>query len=206
MLKLAFLYTIAFTAAMAGTLNLHGIQALAPPQSIVAGTTNLGGVQKTHKLKYDKNTGEWYRDPKYKEELRNQVKAMKATGSQINVLTEINPEWYSWLESEFQTDPDFREWKLYHDGNGVAIMQGPEIEAHHEPAAVKAFDRQMLLDDPADNDRLDWRIIFYGKFNLRGRPFFPCTFLVCIFMPVRKEKTEVLLSKRLRKSESRLHR
>ena len=78
---------MAFTAAMAGTSNLGGIQALAPPQSIVAGTTNLGGVQKGYKLKKKKDSDEWVRDPKYKEELRRQVKAMKAGGIKIAVLT-----------------------------------------------------------------------------------------------------------------------
>ena len=81
--------------------------------------------------------------------------------------------WYSWLESEFQTDSELCEWKLYHDGDGVAIMQGPEIVAAIEPKAVTVYDHNMLAEDPADSDRLDWRIFFTGKFNLVDRPFFP---------------------------------
>ena len=79
---------------------------------------------------------------------------------------EKNPENWFW-------NPDFCEWKLYHDGDGVAIMHGPEIvAAKDEPNAVLVYDAMMLADDPADKVRLDWRIIFYGKFNMHGRPFF----------------------------------
>ena len=157
----------------------------------------------SYKLKKKKDSDEWVRDPKYKEELRKQVKAMKAEGSKIAVLTEINVNWYSWLESEFQTDPDFCEWKLYHDGDGVAIMHGPEIVAAKDgPNAVLVYDAMMLADDPADNDKLNWRTIFSGQFIMREMPEHPVVHLSGLHIyagrEVQERKASVTVSQKKR--------
>ena len=77
-------------------------------------------------------------DPEYKTILRRQVKAMMDQGSNLAVWTELNDNWFNWLERDFQRNPDFRGWKLYHDGLGVAIMHGPEIVAAKDlPNAVR---------------------------------------------------------------------
>ena len=155
--------------------------ALAPSQSIVAGTTNLGGIEKKFLYaKISKNSEERVLNKDYKTTLRSQVEAMIAEGSNLFALTELNPTWYNWLDSEIKSNPRFQGWKLYHDGLGVAIMRGPGIQATDDPEQVLVYDDAMLSEDPADRSRLDWRTIFCGQFHLRDKPEHPAVYLLAL--------------------------
>ena len=110
---------------------------------------------------------------------------------------------------DFQRNADFRGWKLYHDGLGVAIMHGPEIvAAKDEPNAVLVYDAMMLADDPADNDKLNWRTIFSGQFIMRDMPEHPVVHLSGLHIyagrGVQERKASVTVSQK--KKESRLNR
>ena len=127
-------------------------------------------------------------------------------GCNITAWTELNENWYNWLVGEIQSSHLLRGWKLYHDGLGVAIMRGPGIETKDNPVAVKVYDDAMLSEDPACRDRLAWRTIFCGEFHLTSQSIRPSTYLVCIFMPVGTERSEMLQSTRRRNAESRQNR
>ena len=99
--------------------------------------------------------------------------------------------------------PDFRGWKLYHDGDGVAIMHGPEIVAAKDgPNAVLVYDAMMLADDPADNDKLNWRTIFSGQFIMRDMPEHPVVHLSGLHIyagrEVQERKASVTVSQKKR--------
>ena len=144
---------------------------LASSQTMVAATSNLGGVQKHYcmkKAKDCKTSGERVLSTEYQRVLRNQVGAMLEQGANIIVWTELNNAWSNWLRDDMKSDARFQGWELYHDGWAVVIMRGPGFATVTSPVAVKVYNEAMLAADPCkDRSRLEWRTIFSGEFRLR---------------------------------------
>ena len=101
---------------------------LAPSQGrLVVGTANLGGINDNFRYKKkSKKIEERVLCDEYKQVLSKQIQAMIAQGCNFVVWTELNKNWFKWLDSELQKNPRFQGWTLRHDGLGVAKMRSPE--------------------------------------------------------------------------------
>lgn len=148
---------------------------LAPSQgNPVVGTANLAGINANFRYKKkSKKREERVLCDEYKPVLIKQVQAMIDQGCNCVVWTELNKNWFEWLDSELQKNPRFQGWTLRHDGLGNATMRSPETLSKDDPVPVKVYDATMLAEDPAGHAKLDWRTILRSELQRRDKPEHP---------------------------------